>query len=120
MQVFGKDIIAPMFHHMFPEREYAVAKMKLPSMSTYLTLIRLAYPSFKKQLRIATAREDLTARQQAVLRNITDLVEFFIPVVLLVLFVIALPVSSAFSWAKSSFYFLECLFFFTEKKWHVA
>ena len=85
MQVFGKDIIAPMFHHMFPEREYSVAKMKLPAMATYLSLIRLAYPSFQLQLRNARAREDLTARQQVVLGNITDLIEFFIPVVLIVL-----------------------------------
>ena len=55
--------------------------MKLPAMATYLSLIRLAYPSFQQQLRNATAREDLTARQQVVLGNITDLVEFFIPVV---------------------------------------
>ena len=87
MQVFGKDIIAPMFHHLFPNKEYAVAKMKLPAMATYLTFIRLAYPSFKQQLDTAAARADLTARQQAVLGNMTDLVEFFIPVVMFCSFI---------------------------------
>ena len=42
MQVFGKDLIAPMFHHLFPDREYAPEKMKLPAQHNYLTFIRLA------------------------------------------------------------------------------
>jgi hypothetical protein len=81
MQVFGKDIIGPMFHHLFPNKEFSVAKMKLPALTTYLTFIRLAYPAFKEQLHTATGRADLTVRQQTVLQNMTDLVEFFIPVV---------------------------------------
>lgn len=81
MQVFGKDIIAPMFHHLFPDREYAPDKMKLPAMTTYLSYIRLAYPSFRDELAISLSRRDLTARQSHVLQNLSDLCEFFIPAV---------------------------------------
>ena len=83
MQVFGKDLIAPMFHHLFPEREYAPEKMALPAMTTYLTQIRLAYPRFRQQLNTSLARNDITSRQRHVLANLSDLCEFFIPAVLL-------------------------------------
>ena len=81
LQVFGKDLIAPMFHHLFPDREYAPDKMKLPAMTTYLSYIRLAYPSFRDELGISLSRRDLTARQSHVLQNLSDLCEFFIPAV---------------------------------------
>jgi hypothetical protein len=85
MQVFGKDIIAPMFHHLFPDREYAPEKMKLPAHQNYLTFIRLAYPSFRVQLNNSLSRRDLTTRQRHVLQNLSDLCEFFIPAVLILL-----------------------------------
>lgn len=81
MVVFGKDIIAPMFHHLFPTSEYAPAKMKLPAMTTYLSYIRLAYPSFRQQLLDLRARGDLSDRQEIWLDNLKDLCEYFIPVV---------------------------------------
>ena len=79
MQVFGKDLIAPMFHHLFPDREYAPEKMSLPAMTTFLTQIRLAYPRFQQQLNTSLARNDITIRQRHVLTNLSDLCEFFIP-----------------------------------------
>lgn len=79
--MFGKDLIAPMFHHLFPDREYAPDKMKLPAMTTYLSYIRLAYPSFRDELAISLSRRDLTTRQSHVLQNLSDLCEFFIPAV---------------------------------------
>ena len=82
MQVFGKDLIAPMFHHLFPDREYAPEKMKLPAQNNYLTFIRLAYPTFREQLNTSLSRRDLTTRQRHVLQNLSDLCEFFIPAVL--------------------------------------
>ena len=81
MVVFGKDFIGPMFHQLFPTREYAPTKMKLPAMTTYLSYIRLAYPHFREKLLTLLDRGDLSARQQTFLTNMKDLCEFFIPVV---------------------------------------
>lgn len=98
MQVFGKDLIAPMFHHLFPDREYAPEKMSLPAMTTFLTQIRLAYPRFQQQLNTSLARNDITSRQRHVLTNLSDLCEFFIPSVQFeaLLLVVCVVVASIF------------------------
>lgn len=85
MVVFGKDFIGPMFHQLFPTKEYAPTKMKLPAMTTYLSYIRLAYPSFRQQLLDLLGRGDLSVRQRTYLTNLRDLCEYFIPVVTVLL-----------------------------------
>ena len=93
MVVFGKDFIGPMFHQLFPTKEYAPTKMKLPAMTTYLSYIRLAYPNFRQQLLDLLHRGDLSARQQTYLNNLRDLCEYFIPVVTTLLFFLHPPSS---------------------------
>ena len=85
MVVFGNDFIGPMFHQLFPTKEYAPTKMKLPAMTTYLSYIRLAYPSFRQQLLDLLGRGDLSVRQRTYLTNLRDLCEYFIPVVTVLL-----------------------------------
>lgn len=85
MEVFGKDFIGPMFHHMFSDKEYNVNKMSHTARVTYLSYIRLAYPLFKEALEEALLKRNLTTRQKTVLQNLSDLCEYFIPVVLLLL-----------------------------------
>ena len=59
--------------------------MKLPAMTTYLSYIRLAYPSFRQQLLDLLGRGDLSVRQRTYLTNLRDLCEYFIPVVTVLL-----------------------------------
>jgi hypothetical protein len=81
MKVFGPDIIGPMFHHLFPGREYSVHKMQHTAKITYISYIRLAYPKFKATLDSARMRIDLPQKQKTLLANISELCEFFIPAV---------------------------------------
>ena len=81
VKVFSSDFIAPWFHHLWPDREFSGAKISHPANSTYLSYIRLAYPEFRVQLEEALARPALTDRQRTLLTNLTDLCQFFIPVV---------------------------------------
>ncbi len=81
MKVFGPDVIGPMFHHLFPGREYDVGKMSHTARSTYITYIRLAYPKFKSELVKAMEKTDVPKKQKILLGNISDLCEHFIPAV---------------------------------------
>ena len=81
MIVFSNDIIAPLFHHLFPSNQYSPEKMKLSSHTTMLTFIRLSYPLFRDELKEAVNRGGLTERSQTLLDNIYSLCEFFIPTV---------------------------------------
>lgn len=82
MIVFGNDFIGPMFHHLFPDRAYDVKKMSHTAKTTYLSYIRLAYPSFRTQLETVLARQDLATDKRTILQNLSDLCTYFIPVVL--------------------------------------
>ena len=81
MKVFSTDFIAPYLHFMFPSRTLNIEAMQHTNHVTYLTYIRLAYPSFKEELAIAMSRPGLTVKQRSMLRNLRDLCEYFIPVV---------------------------------------
>lgn len=81
LQVFSNDFIGPMFHFLQPNREYTPDKMKHPAATTYISYIRLAYPSFKRQLVEALQKNVFLPRQKTLLRNLETLCEFFIPVV---------------------------------------
>lgn len=81
MVVFGNDFIGPMFHHLFPDRNYDTHKMSMSAKATYLQYIRLAYPHFKDKLDLALQRGDLTLKRRAILQNLSDLCAYFIPVV---------------------------------------
>jgi hypothetical protein len=81
VKVFSSDFLAPWFHHLWPNREFSVSKISHPARTTYLSYIRLAYPKFREQLKNALDRAGLNQRQVALLTNLRDLCEFFIPVV---------------------------------------
>ena len=81
MVVFGNDFIGPMFHHLFPDRNYDTHKMSLSAKATYLQYIRLAYTQFKPKLDQSLQREDLTTKNRTILQNLSDLCAYFIPVV---------------------------------------
>jgi hypothetical protein len=80
-QVFASDFIGPFFHHLFPNTDFNPDRMSHTGITTYLTYIRLAYPGFQTKLRQAMARPGNNSRQQCLLQNLTDLCQYFIPVV---------------------------------------
>ena len=82
MQVFANDIIAPLFHHLFPGKKYAPKIMSHSANTTYLSYIRLAYPHFQQALSNALVNHNLNTKQLGLLHNLQDLCEYFIPTVL--------------------------------------
>ena len=87
MKLFSCDFIGPWFHHLFPDRSFNVDYLKLPKATTYLTWIRLAYPSFRSKLNESLEKNDLNNRQKTLLTNLKDLCEYFIPVVRIYIYV---------------------------------
>lgn len=87
VNVFAKDFIAPLFHHLFPSTEFNADKMKLSGHTTLLSYIRLAFPSFRQELKLAVSRGDISQRNQILLENLIKLCEYFIPVVIICVFV---------------------------------
>jgi len=81
IKVFASDFIAPWFHHLWPEREFSHTKASHPANSTYLSYIRLAYPTFRGELERVMALDGHNLRQKTLLTNLNDLCQFFIPVV---------------------------------------
>ena len=81
VRVFGSDFIIPLFHHLFPDRSFAIDKVKHSSLSTYISYIRLAYDSFSAKLSDAVQRDGMNRHQKTILTNLQDLCEFFIPAV---------------------------------------
>jgi hypothetical protein len=65
----------------FPNTDFNPDRMSHTGITTYLTYIRLAYPGFQTKLRQAMARPGNNSRQQCLLQNLTDLCQYFIPVV---------------------------------------
>jgi len=81
VKVFSSDLLAPWFHHLWPKREFNNSKISHPARTTYLSYIRLAYPKFRELLKKALDKQGLNERQVALLTNLRDMCEFFIPVV---------------------------------------
>lgn len=74
----GPDFLGPLFHQMFPNSKYP-SNPRLILASRILSMVRLAYPSFKPELKAAMEREGKTRFEKAHLRNLHDLCEWFIP-----------------------------------------
>lgn len=83
IRVFSNDFIMPLFHHLFPDRGFAIDKVGHTALCTYLSYIRLSYPGFREQLNTALRRDGLRDSQRVLLTNLRDLCEFFIPVVII-------------------------------------
>ena len=78
---FGQTIIAGLWHFLYPDGSW-FSKPKLQIVTKIFTLIRLAYPSFKKDLEEALAiAHELREQTRVCLQNLQDLIEYFIPAV---------------------------------------
>ena len=81
MIVYASDFIAPLFHYLFPTRQFDTSKFSHTAATTILSYIRLAYPRFKNSLQEQLANPVISVRQRTILQNLQHLCEFFIPVV---------------------------------------
>jgi hypothetical protein len=74
----GPDFLAPLFHQFFPNSKFP-SSPRLVLSSRILSLVRLAYPSFRQELKAALAKEALSDKQKGHLTNLQLLCEWFIP-----------------------------------------
>ena len=82
MSVFAVDFIAPLFHTLFPDRQFNVKMMSVPSATAILSYIRLSYPKVKPELDAAILQGNRVHPSQMILvLNLRDLFEYFIPTV---------------------------------------
>jgi hypothetical protein len=81
MEVFADDFMAGLFHTLFPAHKFIVKYMSHTTISTYLSYVRLAFPSFRDQLNTAMNDVSITGQYKVVLTNLFYLCEYFIPVV---------------------------------------
>lgn len=82
MLVFGVDFIGPLFHRLFPDRNFDVRKMSVPSITAVFNYIRLSYPAVKSDLDAAIRLgHAVLPNQMVLLQNLRDLFEYFIPTV---------------------------------------
>ena len=59
-EVFQADFFAPCYHSILPDTEFNLKVMKMPSITTLMSYMRLAYPKFQQQLLLARQDEDIT------------------------------------------------------------
>ena len=81
MLVYANDFIAPLFHYLFPTRQFDANKCSHTAATTILSYIRLAYPGFKDPLQELLANPTTQRKQRTILQNLQHLCEYFIPVV---------------------------------------
>lgn len=79
--VYASDFIAPLFHYLFPTRQFDSNKCSHTAATTILSYIRLAYPRFNTPLQEQLSNPTISVRQRTILQNLQHLCEFFIPVV---------------------------------------
>ena len=80
--VFGPDFFGPLFHRLFPDREFRPKQCSVPAATALLSYVRFAYPAVKDELHAAIKLGNTIAPNQMVLlKNLRDLFEYFIPVV---------------------------------------
>ena len=72
---------APLFHYLFPTRQFDANKCSHTAATTILSYIRLAYPGFKDPLQELLENPTTTIKQRTILQNLQHLCEYFIPVV---------------------------------------
>ena len=81
---WGPRVFAPLFHELISHANFSMSA-KLSSITRFLTIVRLAYPSFKQDLddaisgRSGLPDDERVAMSQ--LRDLKKLLNFFIPVV---------------------------------------
>ena len=80
---WGARVFAPLYHELI-DGAYFYRKARLATVARFLTYVRLAYPSFRKTLKAARSRaeeEDMDNVAKSHFRDLTKLLEYFIPVV---------------------------------------
>ena len=80
---WAERVFGPLFNELIPNANFN-KKAGLSTVASFLTFVRLAYPSFRSELQAAIERvrasdQDVIAMSH--LRDIKKLVEFFIPAV---------------------------------------
>lgn len=80
IRMFKTLFIAPLFHFLHPG-ELFFQKPSFTQGTYLLSLIRLAYPSFKDNLRDIIKDQAVVFEMRVVAQNLFDLCEFFIPLV---------------------------------------
>ncbi len=73
----ASSFIGPFFHRLFPGAKLSNSP-RLVICTRLLSLVRLAYPKFKAELEEGL-RGELRLEDKAVLQNLKDLCEYFIP-----------------------------------------
>jgi hypothetical protein len=76
-------VFGPVYHDLFP-KDKLFYKPKLRLITTYFHMLMLAYGGqrgFRKELDDAITDDRTTINRRAILQNIKDLFEFFIPTV---------------------------------------
>jgi hypothetical protein len=76
--------LGPMFHALHPGSKLR-ASPKLITIASFFSWIRLAYPTFQKQLKRAIADPTVTINNLRHLKNLRTLCEYFIPTVSIIL-----------------------------------
>jgi hypothetical protein len=98
MTVFSVDFIGPLFHTLFPDRNFNVKMMSVPSCTAILSYIRLSYPKVKPELDAAILQGNrVHPSQMILLLNLRDLFEYFIPTVSLLSYMFVFEFISCFS-----------------------
>jgi hypothetical protein len=77
---FGPSVMAGLWHNLWPDSIF-FTKPRLQTVTEIFTYLRLAYPSFKKELQRAIDADKPGLQSKICLRNIQDLCEYYIPAV---------------------------------------
>jgi hypothetical protein len=85
---WGQRYFGPLYHDLIPSGLF-FEKPKLIVIATFFTYVRLAYPYFKAELEAAmaeTKKDEEFPDKYAALLDLHQLLEFFIPVVRVIVF----------------------------------
>jgi hypothetical protein len=79
--VFLPFFWAPAIHCLAPNSPVFRKGMKLQKLIAFFLQVAHAYPSFKSKLALALSNQQLNQNQMNILQNLSDVFEFFLPVV---------------------------------------
>jgi hypothetical protein len=78
----ANSFLAPLFHHIVPGHEFFPQPSRLIQIQEVFTNLRLAFDDdVQKSLRRAMNDDRMSTEFKAILQNLKDLIQFFIPVV---------------------------------------
>ncbi len=77
---FGYSFLGPLFHALYPGGKF-FKKPRLTQALSLLSIVRLSYPSWRKQLMKLSDDPQLDRKLMGHVTNLVDLCEYFIPTV---------------------------------------